>query len=335
MASTLLKNIPAEDFKVPPHKRAVDFSADKRIPVIDLAAHNRADLAQQIIKSAKEFGVFQVSNHGVSEKVMEEAMNLYKQVFSMGDEEKAMLYGEGSNKNCRIHAGGDYYLNAEYRSWREMLIQPVSPMDDESMQSKPWLEKPAGYREMVIAYTTEMKMLGLRILDLIGEALGMEAGYFDRNNLTQTLNIVANHYPVCPDPSSTMGSAPHYDPNLITILHQQLFGLQIFNNGQWLGVEPLPHALTIMVSSQLQIISNDELKGCKHRVVTNSSAARVSIGTFIGPSNDAVVEPAAAVVNAAAGAAPVFRPVQYKEFLQHYITNKTESDVVDFCKIQP
>lgn len=62
MASTLLKNIPAEDFIVPPHKRAVDFSADKRIPVIDLAAHNRTDLAQQIIKSAKEFGVFQVRN---------------------------------------------------------------------------------------------------------------------------------------------------------------------------------------------------------------------------------------------------------------------------------
>ncbi|XP_019168928.1 PREDICTED: protein DOWNY MILDEW RESISTANCE 6-like [Ipomoea nil] len=143
-------------------------------------------------------------------------------------------------------------------------------MDDESIQSKSWLEKPAGYREMVIAYSTEMKMLGLKILDLMGEALGMEAGYFERNNLTENLNIMVNHYPVCPNPSSTMGTAPHYDPNLITILHHQLFGLQIFNNGEWLGVDPLPRALTVIVSSQLQIISNDELKGCKHRAVTNS-----------------------------------------------------------------
>lgn len=93
----------------------------------------------------------------------------------------------------------------------------------------------------------------MKILDLIGEGLGMEAGYFERNNLTVNQNIVANHYPVCADPSSAMGAAPHYDPNLITILHQKLYGLQIFKNGEWLGVEPLPNALTVVVSSQLQV----------------------------------------------------------------------------------
>lgn len=74
-------------------------------------------------------------------------MGLYREVFNMADEEKVRLYDEGSNKNCRIYAGGEYYLNAEYRSWREMLRQPVFPMDDDqSMQSKSWLEKPARYR---------------------------------------------------------------------------------------------------------------------------------------------------------------------------------------------
>lgn len=93
--------------------------------------------------------------------------------------------------------------------------------------------------------------------------------------------------------------------------------------------------ITEFAVNLLQIISNDELKGCKHRVVTNSSTARVTIGTFIAPSFDSVVEPAMAVVNAATKATAVFRPVQYKEFIQHYISDKTESSILDFYKTQP
>ena len=93
----------------------------------------------------------------------------------------------------------------------------------------------------------------MKVLDLISEGLGIEAGYFE-GDLTREQLLSVNHHIPCPDPSVTLGHPEHRDPNLITALHQcDVPGLQSFKDGQWIDVEPLPHAFVIIPGVQFRV----------------------------------------------------------------------------------
>jgi isopenicillin N synthase-like dioxygenase len=91
------------------------------------------------------------------------------------------------------------------------------------------------------------------ILELIAEGLGLESGYFG-GKLSENAFLSVNRYPPCPDPSLTLGLPKHCDPNLITILLQgDVCGLQVFKDGEWIGVGPVPNAFVINIGYQLQV----------------------------------------------------------------------------------
>ncbi|MBA0584513.1 hypothetical protein Gorai_015321, partial [Gossypium raimondii] len=71
--------------------------------------------------------------------------------------------------------------------------------------------------EVVATYQIEAKKLGLRILELLCEGIGIEHGYFE-HELTKDLQLGANHYPPIPEPSLTPGIPTYFDPDLLTIL---------------------------------------------------------------------------------------------------------------------
>lgn len=93
----------------------------------------------------------------------------------------------------------------------------------------------------------------MTILDLIGEGLGLEKGYFeDEVSKIQLLSV--NHHIPCPDPSLTLGMPEHCDPNLISMLHQGTVpGLQLFKDGEWLNLESIPTAFLVIPGLQLKV----------------------------------------------------------------------------------
>nr|XP_016453948.1 PREDICTED: uncharacterized protein LOC107778248 [Nicotiana tabacum] len=74
-----------------------------------------------------------------------------------------------------------------------------------------------------------------------------------------------------------------------SILFQgNISGLQVFKNGEWIGVEPLPYnafvvntGLSVITIMIMQVISNGMLKSAEHRAVTNSKDARTRMVTII------------------------------------------------------
>ena len=88
---------------------------------------------------------------------------------------------------------------------------------------------------------------------MIGEGLGLEPGYFE-GELSKIQLLSVNHHVPCPDPSLTLGMPEHCDPNLISMLHQcDVFGLQAFKDGEWVGVEPLTDAFIVIPGLQLRV----------------------------------------------------------------------------------
>jgi isopenicillin N synthase-like dioxygenase len=107
-------------------------------------------------------------------------------------------------------------------------------------------------RKVVGEYVIELRKFGEKILEMICEGLGLSRSYLS-GGLSGNPELMVNHYPPCPDPSLTLGLANHKDPSLITILLQEENGLQVFNDGEWIGVEPLPHSFVVNVGYVLQV----------------------------------------------------------------------------------
>lgn len=198
----------------------------------------------------------------------------------------------------------------------DTLCHPV----DEHIQC--WPEKPARYRELLGKYSVEVRKLSMLLLELIGEGLGQESGFFKRGELNRVQLMALNCYPR-PNPSLTLGSPRHGDVNLITVLLQgPVHGLQVLNDGQWLALQPLPDAFVINIGLALQIISKGKLRSAEHRVTTNRTSARTTVTTFIHPSGDCLVEPAKVMTNN--HNPPLYRSFLYKDFLSTYIVDTYE-----------
>ncbi|KAF8401867.1 hypothetical protein HHK36_012815 [Tetracentron sinense] len=337
-----IQSVP-ESYVVPLEKRPGNLVVPlcKTIPVVDLGGgdgRDQTEIIQQILKASQEFGFFQVINHGVSGKTISDMRSVAKEFFEMPVEDIASLYSDDYKQTSRVYTSVDYH-NEEVHYWRDNLRHLCHPVE-ECMHL--WPQKPTRYRDVVGTFSVEMRQLGLRILDMIGEGLGLESGYFG-DGLSKVQSFSINHYPPCPDPSLTLGLPKHSDPNLISLLLQgDVYGLQVFKDGQWIAIEPLPNAFVVNIGHQLQvylipmvlwefihrpsIASNGMLRSADHRVVTNSSVARTTVGIFIHPSNECVVEPAQPLVNAYCP--PLYRAFQYKEFLSYFISKAGDPEAV-------
>ncbi|PIA25996.1 hypothetical protein AQUCO_10200045v1 [Aquilegia coerulea] len=312
-----------ESYILPPEKRPNNIAAKcKTIPVIDLGqvGKDREALVEEIMKASKEFGFFQVINHGVSEKIIKDMMDVGIEFFDMPVEDKMVVYSEDPKQACRLFSSINYD-NEETHFWRDTLRHPVHPVENFKHL---WPSKPSNYREVTETYSIMVRSLGLRLLELIVEGLGLGSGYF-QDELSRVQLLAINHYPPCPDPSLTLGLPKHSDPNLITVLLQgDIAGLQVLNEGEWISVEPIPSAFIINLGHILQIISNRSLKSAEHRVVTNSSLTRTTITTFIYPSMDSTIQPAEELVTETNPAK--YRAFKYPEFLQLYLALTADTD---------
>lgn len=254
---------------------------------------------------------------------MNETMSVLKEFFEIDAKDKAKLYSDEPTRICRLYTSSVNYHNEQVHFWRDNLRHPCHPLQDFIEQ---WPEKPTRYREIVGACSVQVRQLGLRILGMISEGLGLDNEYL-RGDLSKEMLLSVNHYPPCPEPSLSLGLPKHSDPNLITILNQgDVYGLQVFKDGQWIGVEPIPNAFVINIGLQLQIISNGKLKSSEHRVVTNSTDARTTAAFFFNPCGDSMIEPAKALTDNESP--PLYRAYQYKEFFINYAAKIGNAEAV-------
>ncbi|KAL4558682.1 hypothetical protein LXL04_036883 [Taraxacum kok-saghyz] len=324
-----------ENYVFPAGERpgSVEVPLCQNIPVIDLSQDqekSQSQRVQEILAACQEFGFFQVINHGVSEDLIDDTMKMAKDFYDMPIEEKAKVYSTDRSKSCRLFTSTYSYDNEKFHFWRDNMRHPCHPLDK---CIHLWPEKPTNYRNIVGKYSLEVRKLSLRILELIREGLGLEDGYFGEE-LTGDQILSVNHYPSCPDPSLTLGLPKHADFNVITVLLQgSVCGLQVYRNGEWLGVEPIPHAFVVNIGHQLEIISNGKLRSAVHRAVTNSQEARTTIVNFISPLLDTIVEPAKSMVD---NSVPLYRTFKFKDFLKFFQEKKGDTEaVMEAYKIKP
>ncbi|CAK7326798.1 unnamed protein product [Dovyalis caffra] len=253
------------------------------IPTIDLSgvdSNSRSKIVEQISSASREFGFFQIVNHGVSVEVMEQMIGGIKGLHEQSPEEKTRWYRRDMGTGVAIFSNFDLF-HSKAASWRDTLQVYLGPTLPELQ------EIPEICRNELLEWNIQTKRVAELLMELLCEGVRLDAGRLKEMTCLEGRTMVGHYYPCCPQPDLTVGIASHTDPGVVTVLLQDdIGGLQVKYNGEWVDVKPVPGALVINVGDILQIMSNDEYKSVEHRVLANPHREpRVSIAVFFNPSD--------------------------------------------------
>ncbi|RWW63382.1 hypothetical protein BHE74_00029443 [Ensete ventricosum] len=187
-------------------------------------------------------------------------------------------------------------------------------------------------RKAMKEFAAEVEKLAERLLDLLGENLGLEKGYlkkaFCNGSEGPTFGTKVSSYPPCPRPDLVKGLRAHTDAGGIILLFQddQVSGLQFLKDGEWLDVPPMRHAIVVNLGDQLEVITNGKYKSVVHRVVAQTDGNRMSIASFYNPGNDAVIFPAPALVEKEAEEKKeVYPRFVFEDYMKLYVGRKFQA----------
>ncbi|OWM76675.1 1-aminocyclopropane-1-carboxylate oxidase homolog 4-like [Punica granatum] len=253
------------------------------IPTIDLSgvdSDRRPDIVEQISLACRELGFYRIVNHGVPVEILDRTIGAVKAFHEQPMEEKARVYRREMETGVSFFSNVDLF-QSKAASWRDTLQIRLGPTPAVMEQI------PQVCRSEVVEWDRHIRQLGSLLMGLLSQGLGLDAGRLEELTCLGTRVMVGHFYPHCPQPDLTVGIASHTDPGVVTVLLQdQIGGLQVKYEEEWLDVKPVPGALVINVGDIFQIISNDQYKSVEHRVLANPSKdPRVSIAVFCNPSN--------------------------------------------------
>ncbi|XP_052208044.1 gibberellin 2-beta-dioxygenase 2-like [Diospyros lotus] len=261
------------------------------LPIIDLSGE-RSEVSKLIVKACEEFGFFKVTNHGVSQDVINEMEAESFRFFARPAAEKQLAgpanpYGYGC-KN--IGFNGDFG-EVEY------LLLSANFLSI-SHRSKSISNDPLKFSSAVCGYVEAVRGLACEILDMMAEGVGVpQASSSVFSSLIRAVDndsvFRLNHYPPlreAPDHvrrhhHHRVGFGEHSDPQLLTILRSNnVGGLQISpEDGVWIPVSADPTSFSVNVGDALQAMTSGRFVSVRHRALANSQEVRMSMAYFAAP----------------------------------------------------
>ncbi|XP_075672561.1 jasmonate-induced oxygenase 2-like [Castanea sativa] len=296
----------------PEHRPRISYIKGEGFPLIDLSPLHSNNvsaiegLVKEVGKACKEWGFFQVINHGVPLEKRQKIDSDSRKFFEQSLEEKRKV-----RRTEKLVLG---YYDTEHtknvRDWKEVFdiavgepaLIPASPDPDDKEITElynQWPEYPPELRETCQDYGQEMVKLACKLFELIALSLGLPADRFhsffkDHNSL-----IRLNHYPPCPTPELALGVGRHKDGGALTILAQDdVGGLEVKRkDGEWVRVKPTPDAYIVNVGDIIQVWSNDKYESVEHRAMVNSEKERFSVPFFFNPAHYTMIKPLEELTN--------------------------------------
>ncbi|KAH7657847.1 Leucocyanidin oxygenase protein [Dioscorea alata] len=284
------------------------------VPVIDLDPQS-GDPILDIRRACKDWGVFQVINHGVPISLLEEMKRVGLAFFRSPTEAKLRYAcdprfpaSEGYGSKMLSKDGG-------VLDWRDYFDHHTLP--ESRCNPNRWPDYPDNYRHVVGEYSNSMKALAQKLLRMISISLGLAPSYIEDVIGEVYQNITISYYPPCPQPELALGLQTHSDIGAISLLIQDdVGGLEVLKDGEWVLVQPLSDAIIVLLSDQTEIITNGEYASAEHRALVNAKQVRLSVATFYDPSKTRVISPAAELITDRSP--QKYRSVVYGDYLSSW-----------------
>ncbi len=284
----------------------------ERIPVLDVggflddAPGAREDLARAVATTCADTGFLVITNHGISQTLIDGAFAAASDFFDLPEQRKLALkvgdlnigylpYGaqiirtSKVNLNTKPNYSESFYIVTD-RSQDDPEIVAGNPLHGLNK----WPADLPSFRARTVEYFQAMRPLAHRMVSLIATSLGLPADYFDADFHEPTITLRLIRYPSHDGAEDNQfGFAPHIDTSFLTLLAQSaLPGLEVRTlEGDWIRPPAIPGTFVVNTGEMLSRYANDRYVPTPHRVINANNALRHAIPFFYGPSLDAVIRP--------------------------------------------
>ena len=289
------------------------------IPVINISNLHLGETLRALDSACREWGAFQIVNHGIDKKIAEDVFTAMHQFFAQPTERKRSISRSYENP----WGFYDQELTKNTRDWKEIF--DYGPANGSS-QKPQWPPGLAQFKPAVLAFYRAGENLAFRLLQAIASNLGVSVQqltpYFRPHH---TSFVRLNYYPEHPkipkadrfdiSQCNYLGVNQHTDAGVLTILLQDnQAGLEVFRNNQWHLVEPRSEALVINLGDIVQVWSNDRYCAPVHRVITHEGVKRFTAPFFFNPAYNTEYSPLPTMIDDRHP--PRYRQINWGEFRQ-------------------
>ena len=285
----------------------------------------------QIAQACKDWGFFQVINHGVPAALIAEMWRQSRQFFALPRRTKESI------QRTRGNPWGYYNneLTKNQRDKKEVFDYTTEGVDPVYAAENRWLPDHEAFRETMIAYLDAAIHLSLKLTQAFCAGLDLPADYLQREFAGRHSGFIRlNFYPVDDplaessgehQPQADLGVHNHTDAGVLTVLLQdEVGGLQVHRDGYWHNVAPVDGAFVINTGDMMQVWSNDTYQAAIHRVLAMRDHNRYSVPFFFNPPAGTQVKPLPSVVSEACPAK--YRTIDWAEFR----SQRTDGDYADY-----
>ncbi|XP_006350843.1 gibberellin 2-beta-dioxygenase 8 [Solanum tuberosum] len=284
---------------------------DSHIPVIDyfkcttptIRTTKYQDVNEDrnlISEACRDWGLFRLVNHGIPITLLNQIEEHAKKLFSLPYETKKAFFAN-STSSSNFVSPISYFWGSPALSPSGAALAPKKGAQENNNQSLQWMEgfnvslaqlSNIHYQDLLLEtfrclleeYGKELSRLATEIFKILGP--------FESNYMSiETGLLRVYRYPRCLEPERTWGIDTHTDSSVLSIIHQDdVGGLQVYKDHQWIDVNPLPNTLIVNIGDMLQAMSDDRFMSVKHRVKVNKHKERISIGYFVFPAEDTIIQ---------------------------------------------
>lgn len=271
------------------------------------------EVAGALDEACATSGFFIVTGHGVASDLIAEVMEVSRRFFCLPAEVKQRVAPPGPE-----HYRG--FLGLDTTSLAATLGDDEAPpdlcesfnvsrFDDPEIRARAyaegaeatflpnlWPEEPAELRPLLEHYYSVMEQLCMDMLPLFARALDLPGDWFNGKVTDHTALLLINWYP----PAETVRAGQlrrgaHTDYGAFTVVAaEQIPGLQIFVDDQWIDVPAVPDSFVVNLGDLMARWTNDRWVSTLHRVVIPDTddqyRDRVSVPFFFQPSYRALIE---------------------------------------------
>ncbi len=305
------------------------------IPLIDLGGCLDADAlaarasADSLVDALAVTGFAYLGGHTIEPAVRAAAFAASREFHAGNDEQKRALAINRFHRGYMGMATSTIVTSTVASVTRPnlseslMLMHELAPDDPDLLAGMPlqgpnqWPDFVPDFRPRVERYLVEVDRLARYVVRLIAMGLGLPARALDRHFDKPTTFLRLLHYPPQPpdNVAGSIGSAPHTDYGIITLLAQDdSGGLQVRpRGGEWIDAPPIADTFVLNVGDMLARWSNDRLVSTPHRVINRSGGDRHSLPYFFDASMDSIIESLPTCTDVAHP--PRYSPVRYGDYL--------------------
>ena len=267
---------------------------NKQIPELSFVDIEKGDSNSiNILSDALEdHGFFSITEHGLSNELVDKCYQLSKQFFDLEYEIKNKYSSVGSKgargytpKGIETAVGENVPDQKEF--WHHGPV--VDDTFDQKIPKNIIIDEMPEFNKYYDELYLELHKIGSRVLSVIALSLDIDKNFFTPwiekgNSLLRSI-----HYPPVDSNLNPHRARAHEDINLITLLiGAEEGGLEVLNkDGSWIKVSPSSEAIVCNIGDMMQLVTDKKLKSTTHRVIQDKlteSKPRYSIPFFLHPA---------------------------------------------------